>query len=136
MKKFVLSIFALVFVLFTLSACGNSDKNSDATNENDTKIENDSKKENMSKFEGTWLIVKAEGSMADLNEGTKYIFEGNNLTIEKGFANNFTFVDNGSSIVYKLDGNDSEFEAMYEFKDDQLVLNPKNSDQFFYMDKQ
>ena len=28
------------------------------------------------KLDGTWEIVKAEGTMADLNKGTNYIFDG------------------------------------------------------------
>lgn len=128
MKKFLTGLLAVTFVFFAVS-CGSDDNSNDESGD-------DTKKEEVSKLEGTWLIVKAEGTMAETNKGTKYIFKGNTLTIEKGFANEFTFEDKGGTLVYKLEGNDAEFETDYEFKGDQLILNPKNSDQFFYCEKQ
>lgn len=95
---------------------------------NETKMEKGNLK-------GDWVIVKAEGMMAEENLGTHYIFDDNKLTFSKnGFDNpakstitDSTFTWNNGSMVMEYD---------YYFENNQLVAEPKGSDQKLYLEKE
>lgn len=86
-------------------------------------------------MDGTWEIVKAEGMMADMNVGTQYIFEGDNLTLKgSGISTPGTYTTNKDTIIFTMEGN-SEFRYQYEMKEKQLVIKPVGSNQTLYLDK-
>ncbi|HEY1038805.1 MAG TPA: lipocalin family protein [Bacteroidia bacterium] len=87
-------------------------------------------------LEGTWEVSKAEGMMADMNKGTKYIFEGNKITLSAGIIKTpGTFRTSGDSLIVKFDGGTIEQVYTYSFANDQLVTKVAGTDQVFYMDK-
>ena len=85
-------------------------------------------------LDGIWEVVKADGSMAEMNVGTKYIFEGASLTFSKDGMDNkassthtdSTFTWNNGTMVMDYD---------YKFNGNQLLVMPKGGDQTLYLDK-
>ena len=123
MKK-TINVLMAILVAFTLFSCGGGAKD-------------DPSKAPHERLQGEWKIVKAEGTMASLNEGTTYIFEGENFTMKLGIIEtNATFTATDSTYAYKLKDFDSEFSNNYSFEDGQLVIKPVGSDQVFYLEKQ
>ncbi len=122
MKKQILTVLSIALFMFAMNSCGNSAEGTD--NAKDT-------------FSGTWKVVKAEGPFASLNEGTKYIFEGNNLVIKLGIIKTeYTFEKTDSILTYKMKDKDKKYEANYSFKNGQLILKPVGSDQILYLEKE
>ncbi|MCE3295865.1 MAG: hypothetical protein K0R65_1579 [Crocinitomicaceae bacterium] len=86
--------------------------------------------------DGTWVINKAEGMMADVNKGTEYIFDGENLTLSGGgIKNKGTWSMKGDTLVFAMKTFEGEMLYLKEMKGDQMVLKVVNSDQVFYLDR-
>jgi len=86
-------------------------------------------------LDGTWEIVKAEGTMADINKGTQYKFEGEKMTLGTGLLQSKgTYKLSGDSIIFTMDGG-MVMKYTQSMVNDQLVLKVVGSDQVFYMDK-
>ena len=86
--------------------------------------------------DGTWVITKAEGMMADMNKGTEYIFEGDKLTLSGGgLKNKGTYAMKGDTLVFTMKTFEGEMRYLYEMKGKQMVLKVVDSDQVFYLDK-
>ena len=93
-------------------------------------------KEGRSANDGTWVITKAEGMMADSNKGTEYIFDGENLTLSGGgIKNKGTWAMKGDTLVFTMKTFEGEMLYLKEMKGKQMVLKVVNSDQVFYLDK-
>lgn len=116
MKK---SILVLPAFLFLFSCGGNGEQTEDVT-------------EN-----ATWEIVKAEGTLAEMNKGTEYIFEGENLTLSGGgMKNKGTYKMKGDTLVFTMESfGGGEMRYLKEMKGEQMVLKVVGSDQVFYLDK-
>jgi len=111
-----------ILLIFAISSCGSSSEGTD-----------DAK----GVFEGTWKVIKAEGTFASMNKGTKYIFKGNELTIKLGIIKTeYTFEKTDNLLTYKMNNKESKFEANYNFENNQLILKPVGSDQVLYLEKQ
>lgn len=118
MKK---SILLIPVFLFLFACAGNTEtEKTEGANGND----------------GTWVITKAEGTMADINKGTEYIFDGENLTLSGGgMKNNGTWTMKGDTLVFAMKTFDGEMRYLKEMKGKQMVLKVVGSDQVFYLDK-
>lgn len=123
MKKVLVMTTLILGGLAT--SCGNSGE-----------TESGAEKTSANGMDGTWKIVKAEGSMADLNVGTLYIFEGDNMTLKGGgISTPGTYSTSGDTLIFTMEGN-AEFTYLHEMKGKQLVIKPIGSDQVLYLDKQ
>lgn len=91
------------------------------------------------KLDGKWKIVKAEGSMASLNEGTVYSFEENNkFTSKLGIIETKGDVTakTDSSFSVRFEGMQNDFNYDYHFTGNTLVIELQNSGQIFTLEKQ
>ncbi len=128
MKKIVLLIPAALL----LFACGGNGNN---TGEN-IEIPESPEAAEKSATDGTWVINKAEGMMADDNKGTEYIFDGENLTLSGGgIKNKGTWAMKGDTLVFTMKTFTGEMRYLKEMKGEQMVLKVVGSDQVFYLDK-
>lgn len=83
---------------------------------------------------GDWEIVKAEGTFAEDNLGTHYIFEKEQFTMAKGdFKNPAKTIITDSTFTWDNGSMVSEFN--YHFDGDKLMVSPKGSDQVFTLEK-
>ena len=123
MKKSILLIPA---VLLFMACGGNEAAGGKEAAEENKKSGND----------GTWVINKAEGMMADINKGTEYIFDGDKLTLSGGgIKNKGTWAMSGDTLVFTMKTFEGEMRYIKEMKGDQMVLKVVGSDQVFYLDK-
>jgi len=131
MKK---SILLLCFIACCLefSFCSSKTKDSKNSTEAESKLETAN---TTNTLEGDWEIVKAEGSMASMNKGTHYIFEGTTFTTKFGsIKTTGPFTRTETSIVWTPKG--MKMEYTYKFEDNQLIIEVLNSGgQKFWLDK-
>ncbi len=86
-------------------------------------------------LDGTWEIVKAEGTMAEMNKGTQYKFEGDKMTLGTGLLQSKgTYKLAGDSIIFTIEGG-MVMKYTHSMVNNQLVVKVVGSDQVFYMDK-
>jgi hypothetical protein len=129
MKK--LMIYGLILfaspVLMTSCGGGNSESS-----------ESEAAKTPKERIQGKWIIVEAEGEMAELNKGTVYSFNGDNYGMSKGIIDNkgkiLEMTDN--SYTAQFDGMETIYSFDYKFDGDKLVITPSGSGQNFVLEKQ
>jgi hypothetical protein len=119
MKTPKLIYAAMILITVLATSCGGNKTANDKKNEEQTAV---SPKE---RLDGKWKIVKATGEFASMNEGTLYTFEGTEkLSTKLGtFAVLFDGMQNNSNFSYHFEGKN-------------LILEPKNSNQIFTLEKQ
>lgn len=80
---------------------------------------------------GTWEITKAEGSFADMNLGTIYIFDGKNeLIMSKGaFENKAEYKIIADTLQYSVGS--VSISVLYKIDDNKLNLEIIDGDQKF-----
>lgn len=84
----------------------------------------------------TWKIVKAEGTLAEANVGTQYIFDGKNLTLSGGgMKNEGTFEMKSDTLVFHMKTFTGDMLYVKSTMGKQMILKPVGSDQTFYLDK-
>jgi hypothetical protein len=126
MKKVTLFLIAgILFSLLSIS-CGGK------------KEENGGKKEVIAEkkegIAGKWEIKKAEGTMAEMNVGTIYEFDGTNLLISKnGLTNKATFTLTGEDLTYSIGS--IKMKAKVKIDGDNMIFKIDNSDQKFEMSR-
>lgn len=87
------------------------------------------------RIHGAWKIVKAEGSMAELNEGTVYKWAGNMMTTSKNdFDVTGEYLATDSTILWKA--GTIEMNYGYHFEDNKLVIELTGGDQKFFLEKE
>lgn len=91
-----------------------------------------------SRLEGSWVIRRAEGDMADMNLGTEYKFNGDRLSFGKdGFLNPGRTEVTDSTFSFQAEGNEYKFYYNYRFNGDTMVVTMKNgTGQVFHLVKQ
>jgi hypothetical protein len=78
---------------------------------------------NQERLQGAWEIISATGDMSDLNVGTVYAFEGDNMTTSKGaVSTEGTFTSTDSTITWSLSGMDMEVNYDYSYKGENMVI--------------
>ncbi|MDD5149311.1 MAG: hypothetical protein PHC28_02370 [Flavobacterium sp.] len=91
-------------------------------------------KKNSERIIGTWEIVKANGSLDDLNIGTQYLFEKESLTFSKdGFDNKAKSEITDSTFTW--DNGSMKMDYTYSFEGSNLIVKLKGSDQEFVLEK-
>jgi hypothetical protein len=131
--------FFLIFMISLLISCGGKDKKTDESNIKEDQKAAAEKEETGSAtpLEGKWVIKRAEGSMAEMNVGTAYIFKGSKLSFGKdGFLNPGTTEVTDSSFTFQADGNQYKFDYYYQFNGDTMVVRMKNGTQVFHLVKE
>lgn len=84
----------------------------------------------------TWEIVKAEGSLAEMNIGTQYIFDGNKMTLSGGgIRNKGTFEMKSDTLVFHMTTFTGDMKYIKSMQGKQMILKLVDSDQTFYLDK-
>ncbi|MGB5026939.1 MAG: hypothetical protein WBO38_00445 [Chitinophagaceae bacterium] len=140
--KRIVTVFMLVSLL---AACDNSEKKEPATTNEELKPAGEVKTEitpaadagPANRLEGSWVIKRAEGNMASMNEGTVYEFKGDKLSLGKdGFNNPGSTEITDKTFSFQAEGNSYKFMYDYHFNGDTLVTSMQNSKQTFYMVKQ
>lgn len=127
MKKTNLFFFAIALMATIFVSCGQkggSTENAGSPQEQLT---------------GEWKIIKAEGSMASLNEGTSYNFMDDNK-----FSTKLGIIETKGTLSAKTDstfsvmfeGMTSDFVYNYRFEGGKLIVELQNSGQIFTMEKQ
>jgi len=138
-------IVTALMVVSLLAACENSAKKETATVTEELKPGGETKTETApaeeagpaARLEGSWVIKRAEGNMASMNEGTVYEFRGDKLILGKdGFNNPGTTEITDKTFSFQAEGNSYKFIYDYHFNGDTLVTSMQNSKQIFYMIKQ
>jgi hypothetical protein len=121
--KLAAKLILLIPALLVLMACAGNSAEAEKT-------------EGANGNDGTWVITKAEGIMAEMNKGTEYIFEGENLVLSGGgIKNKGTYSMSGDTLVFKMKTFEGEMRYIKEMKGKQMVLKVVGSDQVFYLDK-
>lgn len=90
-------------------------------------------------LDGTWKIVSATGEFASMNEGTKYIFAGDNLTTKLGiFESKGTITSKtDKELTVKFDGITTPFVYQYRMDGAKLILEVATSGgQVFTLERQ
>ncbi len=125
--KIIKLLTIALFSATLLTSCGSKEEGKDGASE----------EKSGSKLEGTWVIKRATGSMAESSIGITYEFAGDKLTFgSASFKNPGTTEITENTFSFKADGNDLEFKYDYEISGDTLVVKMQGSDQTFYMVKQ
>ena len=117
---------ASIILSFCLFSCGN-------TNESDS-----SPKTPKDRLNGSWEIVEAEGTMAEINVGTRYTFEGTKrFSTKKGIIENKGDITDISDNHYKVifDGMQTEYTFNYRFEGDKLIIEAGTEGQVFTLEK-
>jgi hypothetical protein len=129
----------IVFYVSVLVSCGGKDKNGerekiDTTQKAMPRVEYTG---DATRLEGAWEIKRAEGSMAETNLGTVYIFNRNTLSFGKGdFLNPGKTEVTDSTFSFQANGNEYIFMYNYKFNGDTLVVEmQKGMGQVFHMVK-
>lgn len=118
MKKLINLVLSAAFIL-TIISCGSSSV--------------DSSLPPSKRIQGTWKIVKAEGSMAEMNKGTVYKWDGTTMSTNKNdFETTGSFTATDSTIVWDI--KIMEMNYNYHFEENTLVIN-LGGDQKFYLEK-
>jgi hypothetical protein len=131
-------ITVAVSILFLQAACGGKKEKTqpaadDAMSSGETKTETTGKP---SRLEGSWEIMRAEGTNAEMNLGTIYVFEGNRLSFQSpGFTNPGTTEVTNNTFSFQADGNELKFMYDYRKEGDTLIVSMQKSNQAFYMVK-
>ncbi|MBN2668001.1 MAG: hypothetical protein JXR60_02130 [Bacteroidales bacterium] len=86
------------------------------------------------RIQGSWEVIGATGAMSDLNKGTRYIFQGQDLTTSNGIEIKGQFKVNDSTIIWVLPN--MEMNYTYRFEGEQLIIEPLNSGQILTLEKQ
>lgn len=138
MKENKLSFFAAAILIAAGFSCSNNGKKDTPTTSPD--VQNETKTTSAgapSKLEGTWIIRRAEGSMAEMNTGTEYQFSGNKLSFGKdGYLNPGHSEITDSTFSFQADGNEYRFMYDYHFNGDTLVISmQKSGGQVFHLVK-
>jgi hypothetical protein len=128
MKKLMLCGLVMLSSPVLLTSCGGGSAES---------TESEAAKTPKEKIQGSWVIVEAEGEMADLNIGTTYTFNGDNYGMSKGIIDNkgkiIEMTDN--SYQAQFDGMQTIYSFEYEFNGDKLIITPSGSGQQFVLEK-
>lgn len=132
--------FVLFFMMITLlSACGGKDKKTDESKNKEEQKAPKEKEETgtATRLEGNWVIKRAEGSMAEMNVGTAYIFKGSKLSFGKdGYLNPGSTEVTDSTFTFQAEGNQYKFDYYYQFNGDTMVVRMKNGTQVFHLVKE
>jgi len=117
-----LAIIALATSL--LISCGSKD-------EKDSAVEKEKEKAGL---DGTWEIKRATGSMADMQIGVTYTFDGDKLTFgTSGYQNPGKTEVTDKTFSFTAEGTDLKFMYDYSMNGDTLVVHMQDSDQTFYL---
>lgn len=117
MKKLIYAVFGVALVV----ACSDTEKGE--------------KMKGKEGLAGNWVIVKAEGMMADENLGTHYIFEGDKLTFSKdGFDNPAKSTITDSTFTWENGSMTMEYN--YHFDGSKLIAEPKGSGQKLTLERE
>lgn len=85
------------------------------------------------RLQGLWIIVEAEGSMAELNHGTTYLWEGTTMTTSKNdFEVTGEYSATDSTITWKA--GTIEMNYNYHFEENDLIIE-LGLDQKFVLNK-
>ncbi|PKP03327.1 MAG: hypothetical protein CVU11_08735 [Bacteroidetes bacterium HGW-Bacteroidetes-6] len=133
MKTPKLIYAAMILITVLATSCGGNKTANDKKNEEQTAV---SPKE---RLDGKWKIVKATGEFASMNEGTLYTFEGTEkLSTKLGIIETKGKIVNidDSTFAVLFDGMQNNSNFSYHFEGKNLILEPKNSNQIFTLEKQ
>lgn len=84
---------------------------------------------------GKWKIVKAEGTMADMNKDMIYNFvDDKKLIMEKGFKNEGTYVISGDTLAGTF--GQVTIKSIIKIEGKKMKMEVLNSDQKFELEKQ
>lgn len=131
--------FAAICAFLFFSACGSNEKKESPEKDKPAVVKEEPAAIGpVSKLEGSWIIKRAEGEMADYNVGTVYEFQGSKLSFGKdGYKNPGKSDITDSTFSFQADGNELKFMYNYKFKGDTLIIEmQKGSGQVFYLVKQ
>lgn len=135
MKTIKLLAIALISTSL-ITSCGNKDEKKEGST-SETSESSETTEAKSSKLDGTWVIKRATGSMADANIGVIYEFAGNKLTFgTSSFKNPGTTEITDNTFSFQADGNDLHFMYDYEMNGDTLIVKMQGSDQTFYLVKE
>lgn len=136
--KIIWKVFTVIISAAVLSSCGSNNKKGDETKSSDGKNEIKAPDSDpSSRLEGAWIIKRAEGDMAIMNEGTVYEFKESKLSFGKdGFLNPGKTEVTDTTFSFQADGNEYKFIYNYRFNGDTMVVTmQKGTGQVFYLVK-